>query len=233
MIGSHAHYDILAWLLALLLAWLMYRWQFRDRIDALSARINAGYFTALSGGGLLGAYGFGTWNAWLSGQPGIGRSILGGLVTATICVEIYKLKHGIRTATGAIFAVPFAFALALGRIGCYQSGLDDFTAGTPTELAWGIDFGDGIRRHPVQLYESFAMLATGGGLVAGFHLHPAWLVQNGFYVVAGTYAVQRFAWEFLKPYGSLIGPLNLFHLLCLILMAYAVFMICGGNRERA
>ena len=37
----------------------------------------------------------------------------------------------------------------------------------------------------------------------------------------GVYAAQRFLWEFIKPYGTVIGPFNLFHLICLGLLAYA------------
>jgi hypothetical protein len=38
------------------------------------------------------------------------------------------------------------------------------------------------------------------------------------------YAAQRFCWEFLKPYAPVFGPLNLFHLICLGLIAYALRM---------
>jgi len=37
-----------------------------------------------------------------------------------------------------------AIGVAIGRIGCYLAGLDDFTYGTPTALPWGHDFGDGV-----------------------------------------------------------------------------------------
>jgi prolipoprotein diacylglyceryltransferase len=55
--------------------------------------------------------------------------------------------------------LPLAIGIAVGRLGCFFAGLDDFTYGTPTTLPWGHDFGDGIARHPVQLYESAAMAA--------------------------------------------------------------------------
>lgn len=231
MIGEHVVFDIAAWLGALLATWLLYRWRFAERIGELSQRLTAGYFLALSGGGLLGAYGFGTWNAVLSGQTGIGRSILGGLVGAILLVEIYKLRRGIRGSTGAVFALPFAVAVATGRVGCYLAGLDDFTYGVPTDLAWGVDFGDAIRRHPVQLYESAVMLVTAGALLIAFARRSAWIMANGFYVVVGVYATQRFAWEFLKPYAVVLGPFNLFHLLCTILAAYAVYMVARGTAE--
>jgi hypothetical protein len=46
------------------------------------------------------------------------------------------------------------------------------------------------------------------------------------------YAAQRFLWEFLKPYATVIGPLNLFHLVCLALLAYAAIMLARGRNVR-
>ncbi len=51
------------------------------------------------------------------------------------------------------------------------------------------------------------------------------VIDNGFYLAVGYYGAQRFVWEFLKPYGTLVGPFTLFHLLSAALVAYAVVMI--------
>ena len=127
--------------------------------------------------------------------------------------------------TGARFALPFAVGVAVGRIGCFLSGLDDFTHGTPTTLPWGHDFGDGILRHPVQLYESAAMAAFAAFYVWRVLRDDRFVIDNGFYLAVGFYGAQRFVWEFLKPYGTLIGPFTLFHLLSAAVVAYAVVMI--------
>jgi hypothetical protein len=42
--------------------------------------------------------------------------------------------------------------------------------------------------------------------------------------MTGVYAVQRFAWEFLKPYATIVGPLTLMHLASLGLLSYSVIM---------
>jgi phosphatidylglycerol---prolipoprotein diacylglyceryl transferase len=52
-----------------------------------------------------------------------------------------------------------AAAIAVGRLGCFFSGIEDRTYGTPTDLPWGYDFGDGILRHPVELYEAVGAAA--------------------------------------------------------------------------
>ena len=47
-------------------------------------------------------------------------------------------------------------------------------------------------------------------------------VGHAFHALITVYAVQRFGWEFLKPYPSVLGPLNLFQLLMLGLIVYGI-----------
>lgn len=185
-------------------------------------KLDRAYPLALALGGLIGAYLFGTLNAWLSGEAGLGRSIAGALAGAIVGIEMLKRRRGIVGSTGWRFAAPMAGAIAVGRIGCFLSGLDDFTHGTPTSLPWGHDFGDGIARHPVQLYESLAMAAFLLAFLVLLWRRNDLVGRTGFYLFVGVYAGQRFVWEFLKPYGTVVGPFNLFHLLSLSLIAYAI-----------
>lgn len=188
-------------------------------------RLGGGYAAALVAGAVLGGYGLGTANLWLSGEPGLGRSILGALAGAIAAVELYKARRRVTGSTGAVFVIGFATTVAVGRIGCFLSGLDDFTYGTATALPWGHDFGDGIRRHPVQLYESLAMAGFLAVAWFGFFRRRVSFLRHGFYLLAGFYAAQRFVWEFFKPYGQIVGPLNLFHLVCLGIIVYAGAML--------
>ncbi len=91
------------------------------------------------------------WNrpeVWFAGQ-----SMVGGLLGGLIGVELAKKWVGERASTGDAFVFPVLLALMIGRTGCFVAGLADGTYGVPTSLPWGIDFGDGIPRHPTQLYE--------------------------------------------------------------------------------
>lgn len=231
----HAVFDVLAWFAAGIAAWGMSRLRY---LHFPSQSSDLGYIAALMFGAGLGAYLFGSLNLWLSGLPGIARSVEGALVGGTVAIELYKWRNGISLRTGARFALPLAIGIAIGRIGCYLAGLDDFTYGTPTTLPWGHDFGDGIARHPVQLYESAAMAAFAIFYVVAVVKRNSFVISNGFYLVLGYYGLQRFVWEFLKPYGAVFGPLTLFHLLSLIILLYAVFMlatapIARSSHERA
>ena len=51
------------------------------------------------------------------------------------------------------------------------------------------------------------------------------IITNGFYLALLYYGLQRFVWEFIKPYGALIGPFSLFHLLSLFVIVYAAVML--------
>lgn len=82
-----------------------------------------------------------------------GQSMVGGLLGGLIGVEIAKRLNGITKRTGDDFVYPILLGLIIGRIGCFLTGLPDGTHGNPTNLPWGYDFGDGIPRHPTQLYE--------------------------------------------------------------------------------
>ena len=218
-------FDFLAMVSALFSGWLIYQWRLKPALEQTAASINYGYFIALSLGSILGAYIFGTLNLYLSEIPGLGRSVLGAVCGATFAVELYKYKRGIKRSTGYIYAIPFCVMIAVGRIGCVLSGMDDQTHGLPTTLPWGWDFGDHILRHPVQLYESLAMTVCLIAMVILLRQNIKLFSNYAYYICIGFYGAQRFIWEFLKPYATVYAAINLFQLLCLALVIYSVAMI--------
>jgi len=206
----------------------------RWRLTNVARRIEkspAGYMLALIAGAVVGGYAIGTANLWVSDIDGVGRSIAGAFLGAILFVELFKRKRGIEGTTGLLFVPAFATSVLVGRWGCFFSGLWDQTYGTATNLPWAVDQGDGVLRHPVQLYESFAM---GLFLIAAIILlarRNPFFMANGFYLMAIFYGGQRFMWEFLKPYGTLLGPLNLFHFVTAALILYGLWMILRAPRQ--
>ena len=124
-----------------------------------------------------------------------GKSVLGGLIGGTLAVEAGKRVIGWRPSTGDAWVPAIAVGLIIGRAGCQVSGLWDQTYGTPTALPWGWDYGDGLPRHPVALYEM--------ALVALAWLGTArWRVQAPgarFAAFLAAYCSIRLVLEFLKP----------------------------------
>jgi prolipoprotein diacylglyceryltransferase len=219
----HSIWDVIAWVAAAGTAFAIARW--RPLAFPVAASLRTDYVAVAILGSAAGAYLFGTLNLWASGVDGLGRSIEGAIFGGILAIEIFKRAAGIADATGARFAAPLAVGVAVGRLGCFFSGLEDFTYGIPTDLPWGVNCGDGVPRHPVQLYESATMAGFLALYLVALARRNAFFARNGFYLAVGFYGAQRFFWEFLKPYGTVLGPLTLFHLLSIALAAYAVFMI--------
>ena len=226
----HSIFDIFAAVASLSVTALCYRWRLSTAAQKIETA-GIGYIFALIIGAIIGGYGLGTLNLHLSGYPQTARSILGALAGAITAIELFKWSRGLKGSTGLIFVPAFATTVVVGRWGCFLSGLQDQTYGTPSSLPWATDFGDGTLRHPVQLYESFSMLAFLIFALTMIGTRNLWFQRNGFYALVLVYASQRFLWEFLKPYAAVIGPFNLFHLVCVALVAYA-FIMLGKSNER-
>jgi len=230
---AHTLFDVAAWASGLGLGAALARWRLREALTDVATRTDGYYFAALLAGAIPGAWLAGSLNT-LSLSGALSHSVVGALAGGIAGVEAYKALRGIKGSTGRIFVGPFAAGVVVGRLGCFFAGLLDRTYGTPTRLPWAVDLGDGVGRHPVQLYESLVMALFLAAWLTGLQRRAPWALRRGFYVMCVTYAVQRFAWEFLKPYPRVLGPLNLFHLMCLGLAAYGLAYFLGDlRRERS
>jgi prolipoprotein diacylglyceryltransferase len=125
-----------------------------------------------------------------------GKTIVGGLLGGWIGVEIAKKQLGVTRSTGDLFVIPLCIGIAIGRVGCFLTGLPDHTYGTFSSLPWAVDFGDGPR-HPTQLYEIAFLLVLAVVLMLRAR-RPYW---NGelFRLFMLVYLSFRFCVEFIKP----------------------------------
>jgi phosphatidylglycerol:prolipoprotein diacylglycerol transferase len=142
-----------------------------------------------------------------------GKTIVGGLLGGWAGVEFAKKRLGITHSTGDAFTFPLILGIAVGRVGCFLTGLSDHTYGTQTSVPWAIDFGDGPR-HPTQLYEIAFLILLGVALAIRGRAPYA----NGqlFRLFMLAYLLWRFAVEFLKPRDQIVGPLSTIQLASLI-----------------
>lgn len=223
------HYlgDLSAWAAAFLGG----RWVYQRRrasVETLARQTAPDYFISLALGAAAGAWLLGSINTLQDARPTLSHSVAGALAGAIVAVEIWKWLHGVRGSTGGPFVIPLTLGIMVGRWGCLFAGLADHTFGTPTSLPWGVDLGDGIARHPVQIYESLAMLAFLVVYWRALTRERQWATRHGFHAFVLFYAVQRFAWEFFKPYPKIVGPLNVFNLAMIGLILYALVWIARG-----
>ena len=222
----HLIFDLLAYVVGTLLLLKVFKSRTQPIADENLRYI---YYTVIIVGAFFGAFIIGSLNTYISIDSSdkiiIGKSILGAIIGATIAVEGFKKIMKIKGSTGAYFVPSLAIGIAIGRIGCFLSGLDDYTYGIETDFILGYDFGDGILRHPVQLYESAVMLLFFIYLLWIYFRDRAYFEKNIFHQFILLYATQRFVWEFLKPYETIALGLNVFQFFCLGLVGYALWYL--------
>ncbi|MGA3067882.1 MAG: prolipoprotein diacylglyceryl transferase family protein [Tepidisphaeraceae bacterium] len=126
-----------------------------------------------------------------------GKTIVGGLAGGWIGVEIVKREFGIRQKTGDLFVFPIIVGTCFGRVGCFLEGLEDHTYGIATNLPWGVDFGDGVRRHPTQLYEIVFLILLAIALL--IRMRKPRRDGDLFLWFAMSYFAWRLAVDFIKP----------------------------------
>lgn len=123
-----------------------------------------------------------------------GKTILLGLVGGYFGVEIAKWLNGVRVKTGDSFAVPIAVAVGIGRLSCLAAGC---CYGTPTALPWGTDFGDGIARHPTQVYETLFHLSC--AILLEYFVRQRMFQGQLIKLYILLYLGFRFVTEFIRP----------------------------------
>lgn len=161
-----------------------------------------------------------------------GKTIAGGLLGGWAAIEFTKYKLKIKQRTGDNYVMPLCIGIALGRIGCFLTGLDDHTYGMATNLPWAVNFGDGILRHPTQLYESgFLML-----LAIGIYLLQKMIphLQNGSYfqIFMAAYCLFRVGIETLKPSLKFYAGLSAIQAACVAGCGIALWNLFDLNKKR-
>lgn len=146
-----------------------------------------------------------------------GKTIVGAILGGWAGVEIAKKASGIRASTGDAFVPALAIGTAVGRLGCFFSGLADGTHGKETTLPWAMDLGDGLLRHPAALYEVAVVLVL-GGLLGRLSL-PEARRGDRFRLYVAAYLLWRLIAESWKTQPFWLLGLSAIQVACLAGMA--------------
>jgi phosphatidylglycerol:prolipoprotein diacylglycerol transferase len=147
-----------------------------------------------------------------------GKTIVGALMGSLFAVEIAKKYMGISRRTGDLFALPLCVGIAIGRVGCFLTGAEDHTSGLATSLPWGVNFGDGVPRHPTQLYEIGFVLLLAAFLLA---VSRRALREGDLYklFMVGYFSF-RLCVDFLTPEVRVLGGLSSIQWACVVMLLY-------------
>lgn len=129
------------------------------------------------------------------------KTVAGGFLGGLFGVEIIKKIIGVKTASGDIYIIPIIVALFIGRIGCFSMGIAEPTFGNETTFFTGMNLGDGLKRHPVALYEMVFMVFL--FILFQYLKNKSLINGDRFKLFMVLYFLYRFSVEFIKPYHSL------------------------------
>ncbi|MFI0429658.1 prolipoprotein diacylglyceryl transferase [Mariniflexile sp. HMF6888] len=147
------------------------------------------------------------------------KTIMGGLFGGLLGVELAKKIIGESNSSGDLFVFPIILGIFIGRIGCFLSGVNEFTYGNETHSIFGMDLGDGVLRHPTSLYELVFLVLLFFSLT---YIKNNFSLENGerFKCFMLLYFGFRFFIEFLKPNIFYVFGLSSIQILCIICWLY-------------
>jgi phosphatidylglycerol---prolipoprotein diacylglyceryl transferase len=169
----------------------------------------------------------------LRAQPNFwfgGKTIVGGLLGGWAGIEIAKKAVGFTGSVGDLCIFPIILGMCIGRVGCFLTGLSDNTCGVPTSLPWGVDYGDGIPRHPAQIYEILFLVLVGAVLWIKRKSFTAPGLKFRWFITA--YLAFRLYIDFFKPHWILFGGLSGIQWGCvlgLVFCAYSLMKLIETN----
>jgi len=160
-----------------------------------------------------------------------GKTIVGGLLGGLIGVELTKKLIGWTRSTGDDFVLPLIVGMCIGRVGCFLTGLSDRTHGVETTWFTGVDFGDGVLRHPSQLYEIAFLILL--GIVIGLIRRKGAMPWEGFLfqLFMLGYLSFRLLIDFLKPTPHPYWIFNNVQIACILGIIYYVLLIRKLRRK--
>ena len=162
------------------------------------------------------------------------KTIMGGLFGGLLGVELAKKIVGETQRSGDLFVFPIIIGIFIGRVGCFLSGINEFTYGKSTNSIFGMNLGDGILRHPTSLYELVFLTVL---FVIINYIKDTVVLKNGelFKWFMILYFTFRFCIEFLKPNVFYVFGLSTIQILCLLCLLYyrtTIFSLIIGKKAR-
>jgi prolipoprotein diacylglyceryltransferase len=158
-----------------------------------------------------------------------GKTIVGGLLGGWMGIALAKKIMGITSSTGDLCVYPLILGMCIGRIGCFLTGLSDNTCGVRTRLPWGVDYGDGIPRHPAQIYEILFLI--GLGIVLWIKRASLTIPGLKFRWFMVSYLSFRFYIDFFKPHWTLFCGISGIQWGCLLGLLFCVYSLMNLSEQ--
>lgn len=147
------------------------------------------------------------------------KTVMGGILASFVFVAIYKKVAKSHFDTSDGFARGAIAMMAIGRIGCI---FQHCCYGK--ESSWGLDFGDGLSRVPVQYLEAIGLF---GIFYLIQHLHEKNLFAGRrLFIVFALYGLLRFGLEFgREQIANMYFGIGFYQWIALLIFATGIWQI--------
>ena len=153
------------------------------------------------------------------------KTVMGGILASFIFVAIYKRLTRNHYDTSDGFARGAIAMMAIGRIGCI---FQHCCYGK--QASWGLDFGDGLARVPVQYFEAIGLF---GIFYFIQHLHEKDLYKGRrLFIVFALYGILRFLLEFgREQIADIYFGIGFYQWIALLILATGMWQIFRRNHQ--
>lgn len=155
--------------------------------------------------------------------------LVGGVATLVLLSRRYKVRLGLVLDA---LAVALPLPIILGEVGSLLTGAE---LGRPSGLPFALPGGDGLARHPVQLYEMLGVVVIS---ILMLHMTARSIKNKWPFGIVGvwfffSYAAVEFILEFIKDSRVYWGNLtaNQWMLIGIFAECIGVLYVRGGGRE--
>jgi len=225
--GSRLIYQIFVMAAMLVGGWLIRldagKWPFNQTkswtilgVAFLGALIGSAIPAFFSGGLVEGL-------AWST--PITPKTVMGGILTSFLFVALYKKITKTEYDTSDSFARGSIAMMAIGRIGCI---FQHCCYGK--EADWGLNFGDGLSRVPVQYFEAIGLFGI-FYLIQHFHERNLFAGKRLFIVFA-LYGLMRFGLEFWREQvANIYFGVGFYQWIALIIFATGAWQVLKRKQQ--
>lgn len=225
LLGATINAHLVFELLAYMLGFRYYLYLRNKSEDKINSENRIWIMIAAAAGAAVGSKALGILEhiqtlPWQDHQIWYSKTIVGGLLGGLFAVEFAKKILKIRHSSGDLFCFPIILGIAIGRIGCFTQGVYDGTHGIASDFWLAMDMGDGISRHPTQLYEIIFLVLLFFILKK---INHKFVLEDGalFKLFMVSYLLWRLVIDTLKPIDTFqpVG-LSAIQIACLLGLIY-------------
>lgn len=166
---------------------------------------------------------------WFPDGIVLSKTVAWAIAWWVISSEIIKKIYSLDFNRGVLFVPSLVIWIIVGRIWAFLIWTRDNTHWLATTLPWGYDYGDGILRHPAQIYEILVLIIILTIFIIWIRKNRDWFITNWFFIFTLIYFSYRFLVWFVMPYSHFWFGMNTIQIVSIWMIGYSIYKLRKYN----